>query len=190
MHRLHGKGIFLAVILMLVHGFFINAAADHDDHKKHKRHHEKAEKRDTDDDYGKDVAVGSPTYIENCGSCHFAYPPGLLPSGSWNKILNEIDNHFGETVTIDPDSAKTISEYLNKNAADRSSAKLSAKIMKGVKGQAPNRITELPYIIKEHHELAPSVFNRPAIGSLSNCAACHTGAAKGIFDDDRVVIPK
>ena len=177
--------------LFVVYVPVFNAAADHDEHKEQKHHHEKEDRHETEDDDKDNLsAVNNPTYIETCGSCHFAYPPELLPSGSWNQILNEMDTHFGETVTIDPDSTKIISEYLKMNAADASSAEVSRKIMKRIDGQRPNRITELPYIIKKHRELAPSVFKRPAIGSLSNCTACHRGAEKGNFDDDGVVIPK
>ena len=191
MNRIHILAMFLVVVFIAVQGPFFNAAADHDEHKKQKHHHEKEDRCEIEDDDEDNLPpVNNPTYIENCGSCHLAYPPELLPAGSWNKILDEMDTHFGETVTIDPDATTAISEYLEMNAADSSSAEVSRKIMKGIKGQTPNRITELPYIIKKHREVVPSVFKRPAIDSLSNCAACHRGAEKGNFDDDGVVIPK
>ena len=52
------------------------------------------------------------------------------------------------------------------------------------------RITDIPYIRREHHELDPAVFKRVSIGSLANCIACHITAEKGIYDDDNVKIPK
>ena len=61
--------------------------------------------------------------------------------------------------------------------------------MKGIDGQTPHRITELPYIIKKHRDIPPSVFKRAEIVSLSNCAACHMKTDKGDFDDDGVSIP-
>ncbi|RJP88649.1 MAG: cytochrome C [Desulfobacteraceae bacterium] len=190
MYKINKLGMFLVVAFLAAQGPFFNALADHDKHKEQKHHHEKEVRGETEDDDGDYlVAVNNPTYIENCGPCHLAYPPDLLPSESWNKILNEIDNHFGETIIIDPDSKKVISEYLKMSAADVSSSEVSIKIMKGIKGQPPNRITEIPYIIKKHHEVSLTVIKRPAIGSLSNCAACHKGAGKGNFDDDGVVIP-
>ena len=30
--------------------------------------------------------VTNKTYADECGSCHYAYPPGLLPSQSWAKL--------------------------------------------------------------------------------------------------------
>ena len=35
-----------------------------------------------------------------------------------------------------------------------------------------------------------NVLTHESIGSLSNCGACHTGAEKGIYDDDSVTIPR
>jgi hypothetical protein len=52
------------------------------------------------------------------------------------------------------------------------------------------RITDIPCIRREHHELDPAIFKRKSIGSMANCEACHITADKGIYDDDDVKIPK
>jgi hypothetical protein len=93
-------------------------------------------------------------------------------------------------VEIDSEAKRVITGYLNANAAESSSAKRAAKIMKCLGSETPMRITQIPYIKKKHHEINPDVLNREAIGSLSNCSACHTTAEKGIYDDDNVVIPR
>ena len=31
--------------------------------------------------------VENPQYLEECGSCHFPYQPGLLPARSWTKVM-------------------------------------------------------------------------------------------------------
>ena len=31
--------------------------------------------------------VTNALYAEECGSCHFAYPPGLLPASSWQQVM-------------------------------------------------------------------------------------------------------
>jgi len=134
--------------------------------------------------------VNNPTYLETCGACHFAYQPELLPSGSWDKILAGLDDHFGEFIEIDPDSKKIIGEYLRANGAERSPAKRAAKIISSLGGKTPLRITEIPYIKEKHHEIPSEVLKRESIGSLSNCLACHKTAEKGIYDDDSAVIPR
>ncbi|MFZ0243805.1 MAG: hypothetical protein WAL90_19350, partial [Desulfobacterales bacterium] len=105
------------------------------------------------------------------------------------KILSQLNDHFGEEIEADPDTIKTISDYLKTNGAENSTAKRSVKIMKCLGNQVPLRITDIPYIRKKHHELDPAIFKRKSIGSLANCVACHTTAENGIYDDDDVKIP-
>ena len=40
------------------------------------------------------AAPANPTYAEECGSCHLAYPPGLLPAASWAKLMAGLRQHF------------------------------------------------------------------------------------------------
>ena len=63
-------------------------------------------------------------------------------------------------------------------------------IVRCLASEVPTRITEIPYIKKKHHDISSTTIKREAIGSLSNCTACHTRAEEGIYDDDYVVIPK
>ena len=122
--------------------------------------------------------------------CHFAYQSELLPSASWLKILNQLDDHFGEEIDADPDTIKTISDYLKTNGAEKSSATRSKKIMRSMRNQVPMRISDIPYIREKHHELDPAIFKRESVGSSANCSACHISAEKGIYDDEDVKIPK
>jgi hypothetical protein len=134
--------------------------------------------------------VSHQTYKEKCGACHIAYQPGLLPFGSWEKLLSNLKDHFGETVEIDAGSKEAIEKYLMDEAAKRSQGKLSHKIMRSLKGETPIRITEIPYLRHKHRGIPPDVFTRKAVGSLSNCVACHRTADQGIYKDDNVSIPK
>lgn len=184
--------LVLSSCLFLVFAIF-TAAAFADDHEGKHDKHEKHDNKHCDDkhDDNPDVLpLANPNYSNECGACHFAYPPGLLPSASWQKIVAGLENHFGEDVAIDAESKNMLIQYLESNAADTSKTELSKKIMRGIDGQTPLRITELSYIVKKHHDIAPSVLKRPSIGSLSNCAACHKGAETGDFDDDWIVMPR
>lgn len=190
MNRVHKWIIFPLTFLLTANGVFYTAFADHDDHEEKNRYQKKERKHSEHNGNRNLTIVNNSTYAENCGACHFAYQPGLLPSGSWTKIITALADHFGEVIEFDPEAEKIIAEYLKANAADYSYAKLSAKIMKSIGNQTPQRITEIPIFKQKHHEISPDVIKRESIGSLSNCSACHTTAEKGIYDDDNVKIPK
>jgi len=137
--------------------------------------------------------VNNKQYKDECGSCHFAYQPGLLPAKSWEKLLNEkaLADHFGENAELDKDVLAPIYDYVMANAADKSYYKRARKIAKATEGiEAPLRITEVRYIKRKHHEIpAKMIKENKDVKSLSYCDACHTQADKGIFDEDTVKIP-
>lgn len=150
--------------------------ADSDDHKEKKR---------------KQInPVTNELYQKNCGSCHFAYQPGLLPKRSWINIIDIKGGHIGGELSIDKTTKDKIRTYLVKESADFSSSERSRKISTSIPGSStPIRITDVPYIQKKHQELGKDIFKRTSIGSFANCKACHQKADKGIYDDDDVVIP-
>lgn len=168
--------ILLSVFLLSIFSFY-GAFADHeDDHGKKKSKYLEP--------------VNNEVFKQECGACHFAYQPGLLPSGSWEKLLSNLPSHFGEEIFLEEKSKNIVSDYLQANAAERSSAKRARKILKSLRGQTPLRITDTPYIQEKHHELNSTIFTRESIVSRSNCIACHSTAEQGNYDDDFVKIPK
>lgn len=139
-----------------------------------------------------DVApVKNQAYINECGSCHMAYPPGLLPTRSWNKIMNGLDDHFDDNAELEQKEQLEITRFLVSNSADNSNYRRSRKIMRTLSvNDAPLRITELPYIHREHNEIPTSMIkNNTQVGSLSNCTACHQKADKGSFSERDISIP-
>jgi len=183
-----------AISLLVTLSLVFDVLADDDHYRKRHRYrggsHSEVDDNDNHDRNDCLKPVTNQTYKETCGECHFTYQPELLPSASWLKILNQLDDHFGEDIEAEPDTIKSILDYLRTNGAENSSSKRSKKIIKSLGKQTPIRITEIPYIRRKHHKLDPAVFKRESIGSLSNCTACHTGAEKGIYDDDDVKIPQ
>ncbi|MBN0988989.1 diheme cytochrome c [Amphritea pacifica] len=124
-------------------------------------------------------------YREECGACHVAYPAGLLPAESWSTIMTTLDDHFGENAEVSDEAAAMISAYLTDNAG-----KPGRGMLKRVKGDAPLRITELPYFVRKHDEVPERMVSGNAeVGSFSNCNACHQRAESGDFDEDSVRIP-
>lgn len=137
------------------------------------------------------AAVSNDLYTKECGGCHFAYQPGLLPARSWNKIMDSLNNHFGENADPAEDTTQTLRDYLAANAADRSSSRRSQKIMESLGGNAtPLRITEVGYIQRKHHEVPAAAFKqKDGIKSLSDCKACHTRAETGSYSEHEIKIP-
>lgn len=108
---------------------------------------------------------------KECGECHMAFQPGLLPAGSWTRIMDGLNDHFGESAALPPDAAADIRAYLTGNAAVQGDGGLL-------------RITEQPWWARKHRRLRPDAWTRPGVVSKANCEACHRGAAQGLYEDD------
>lgn len=104
----------------------------------------------------------NPAYKAECGSCHVAYPPQLLPASSWQQLMARLDRHFGSDASLDTKLQEEIGRYLAANAGRRPPP-----------AGAEPRITETRWFRKEH-----GVVKNPA-----DCAACHAGAENGIYED-------
>ncbi len=142
----------------------------------------------------KEVApVNDAAYNEECGSCHFPYQPGFLPAASWQKLLDAkaLADHFGDSAELDETTRKHLLEFAVANSAEKSYYKRARKVIASLKkGDAPLRITDVPYIKDKHGKLpAQDVKDNPKVKSLSYCNKCHLKAEEATFDDDTVAIP-
>jgi len=136
--------------------------------------------------------VSNAAYQEECGACHFAYQPGLLPAKSWEKLLDAkaLADHFGENAELDADTLQEVRTFALENAADKSYYKRARKIAVATENETPLRIIEVRYIKRKHHEIPEKmVKGNKDVKSLSYCDACHTRAGKAVFDADTVRIP-
>ncbi len=134
-------------------------------------------------------------WLAECGSCHMAYQPGLLPARSWRQVVAGLDEHFGENASLDPATAEEIAGFLAAHAADRNGNRRSAKIAASIPpGAAPLRVSETAYFRRKHHghdgDLGPELWRRPKVGSPANCPACHTTAEQGDYSERNVRIPR
>ncbi len=132
-------------------------------------------------------------YVEECGSCHMPYQPGLLPERSWRELLTAkaLEDHFGESAELDEADRQHILKVAITASADKSNAKRSRKIMASLRQSfTPKRITDISYIQRKHHELSSNVFGPDKqVKSLSQCEQCHQKANEGMYDEDFVKIP-
>lgn len=123
-----------------------------------------------------------PAYQQECTSCHVAYPPGMLPAASWQRLMSNLPRHFGTDASLDPATTQSLSAWLTANAGT----------YKRVTADPPpdDRLTRAPWFARKHHEVAPAVWQRAAVHGAANCAACHPQADKGDFNEHAVRIPR
>ena len=136
-------------------------------------------------------AVTNELYLKECGSCHFAFQPGLLPKRSWTKMMNNLSDHFGSDATLEPEDHKALLVYLTDNAAENAvKYKRSRKILKSIAvDSTPAKITDVPYFVRKHRRIPKKMIMQEEVGTLSNCTACHTTASKGVYSERAIKIP-
>lgn len=108
-----------------------------------------------------------------CGSCHLAYPPQLLPAQSWQRLMSQLDRHFGTDASLDAATAAEIGDFLQRNSATGKRARGAGDTL---------RITETRWFVREHHEVN--------VKNPANCAACHTTAEQGDFRERNLRLPR
>lgn len=118
-------------------------------------------------------------YRDECGSCHVAYSPQLLPRPEWARVLGDLEHHYGVDATLDPATLQSIERELG-----------VARTATPAAGQPLPRITTQPWFRHEHDEVGAATFRSPAVRSAANCGACHVDAGRGDFDEDHIRIPR
>lgn len=148
---------------------------------------------------GEDVQpVANATYAEECGACHMAYQPGLLPGDAWTQIMSPagLSEHYGDDASLADDVRADITAFLLNNSADQAERSrsrafaVSANPTASDQGTTLPRITETRYFMHEHDEIPERlVAGNPEVGSFSQCNSCHRGAAEGVYNEKQVSIP-
>lgn len=125
----------------------------------------------------KDYKAQNSLFVKECASCHMLYAPFLLSSDKWQKMMNSLENHFGDDASIDEGDNAKIAEFLMANAADKSHTKWAVKFRKNDE----IAITKSPYWIKKHKKINEKVFAKNEIKSKANCLACHEKIDLGVI---------
>ena len=122
-----------------------------------------------------------PEYIQECASCHLAFPPGLLPAASWRRIMDKLARHYGTDASIDPPLTRKLLGWLETHAGTS----------KRTREQPPeDRITRAAWFLREHDQVPPSTWQLPGVKSPANCSACHTQAEQGDFSERHIRLPR
>jgi cytochrome b len=136
-----------------------------------------------------DYKQESPIFYEKCGDCHKIYPTFLLTEKSWIRIMDGIDNHFGEKITdqnISKQESIVIRRYLIENSAKTSTREAAYKTVASVKDGRPLAITKTKLWKNIHKNIPRNIFKSKKIKDKSNCFACHKDIEKGNLEDIKI----
>ena len=133
-----------------------------------------------DDDEDRRYIASDPAWLAECGSCHIAYPPQMLPARSWRAMMSGLDNHFGSDASLEPQVTANITAFLERNAG-RDSTPSAQPVL---------RISETRWFIHEHDEVSARTWENARVKSPSNCAACHINAEQGDYSERGIRIPR
>lgn len=172
------KHISVIIALSLMLALSLNVYSDDDEHRWKSWFSSASDIR----------PVNNTLYKQECGSCHMAYQPGLLPAQSWKRMMSGLEDHFGENAELNAEDVKTILDYLQTDAADKSNYGRSAAFARKNK-EGNLRISESNYFIRKHDDVPERFIRHDKVGSWSNCIACHVSADKGVYDEHDVRIP-
>ena len=133
------------------------------------------------------VIAGHAKYEQECGSCHLAYHPSLLPERSWKAMLADQHDHFGEDLGLSEATEATLLAFAAKHAAEHGESPVAWKINQAIPPtETPAKITETRYWQRRHRSLSETVWrNVPR----SDCGACHHDAQDGSFTPGAIDIP-
>lgn len=122
-------------------------------------------------------------YDQECTGCHIAYPTGMLAAASWQRIMSTLGKHYGADASLDEATTLEIGGFLKANAGTYKRVDAAPE---------QDRISRSNWFLRKHRaaEVPPEVWKRPAVGSPSNCAACHPKAGQGNFNEREIKIPK
>ncbi|MBV2134865.1 diheme cytochrome c [Pseudomonas sp. MAP12] len=197
------KGLALALVAMLAGaGILFVQAASHETHEHHRHHESHRSHPARDSAAAQDAQPAQPVqaqykrpkqlavpadapqaWLNECGSCHMAYPPGLLPPKAWEQHMNTLSHHYGSDASLDPAEEQQIRDFL---LLVSSNNRLPVEGV--VSADAQPRITESRWFKRRHDEVSAAKFARESVGGAGNCVACHRNAERGSFG--KVKIPR
>ncbi len=136
-----------------------------------------------------DYKVEHPLFYDECKSCHTLYPPFLLPQKSWVKMMDDLENHFGDDASLEEEDKISIQNYLVQNSSENSTKESAFKILKSIKDEDIIAITKTSYWEQKHDDIDKMLFKNKKIGKISNCKACHQNIEQGLLNDKDIKIP-
>lgn len=121
-----------------------------------------------------------PLYGQECAACHLAYPPALLPSDSWQRIMGGLARHYGTDASLEAAQVQAIGQWLQGQAGTYKKLRTAPE---------QDRITRSDWFVREHRQVPAAVWQLASVQSPAQCAACHTRAEQGSFRERELQSP-
>lgn len=150
-----------------------HSEAHHDNglHKGHDKGPDKGKEGGDHDRFERVPVAHSSLVAKECGACHIAFPSRLLPADSWQGIMGNLANHFGENASLPAAVVAEITAELLKDASPKGDHI----------GRPVMRISDQGWWQRAHrYDVSPNDWKKA--GSKANCKACHSGAERGNFE--------
>ncbi|HID36488.1 MAG TPA: hypothetical protein EYP39_03795, partial [Ghiorsea sp.] len=130
-------------------------------------------------------------YDKACASCHMLYAPSMLPARSWQVLMSGLSDHFGDNAEVSDEVRVDVSEYLQRNAADKVENIYAQPMLALLQDdKTPLRISETKYFTLLHDVVRPQMIaSNPDVKSVARCEACHYEALQGRYNRFAVRIP-
>jgi mono/diheme cytochrome c family protein len=133
------------------------------------------------DSYSSNSVPLLPKYQEECAACHIAYVPAMLPAASWSRLMGGLNKHYGADASLDEATVRELSVWLKTNSGT----------YKRVSEEPPqDRITQSAWFVRKHRKVDAPVWQLVSVKSAANCAACHTRAAQGRYNESELQYPQ
>jgi nitrate/TMAO reductase-like tetraheme cytochrome c subunit len=141
--------------------------------------------------FDKKNLIDNQLYIDECASCHMGYQPQFLPKRSWDKLMDNLNDHFGVDATFDKNDEKLVREFLLKNSSDTSNSYgYYSKFARSIaKEDTPIAISEITKFKKEHRKVPKRFITQKEVKTIANCIACHKDAKEGLYKERNIFIP-
>lgn len=117
---------------------------------------------------------------KECGSCHLAFGPINLPARSWQRIISNLKNHFGENAELDDETRKHVEDYMMSRAMDSGLTKYGTIMSKKMGDRKTYiRLSDTPSWARHHDDRHVTPEEWKKVKSKADCRACHKPGVGG-----------
>src|SRR5574344_834705 len=110
-------------------------------------------------------------------------PPNLLHKKSWELIMGDLENHFGDDASLDEKTNQDILTFLLKNSAETSTNKASWNFLNSIGDKDIIALSKTTYWERKHKKIPKEVFKNEKVKSVANCKACHSDSEKELIEN-------